>query len=227
MDTLGAALGLPDWKVRVAVQRCDLSLPIASKQQLNTIGDYLVTNMDQPDYWDPFPEGQTHLEVELIGAAAGTEHAVERDRVLQRFQAQGAPAPAVSLKRIQDIPFWQRYAAQREHLRLKRGNANERGGPDTGCDHLYHGAKQNVQAVIATGPMARFSVQAGGHQGTWTHEQASYSCGSFAPTRQVFACRGAVGTPGGDRSFDCFTNGAGVFVFWVDSSIYTEYLIQW
>jgi hypothetical protein len=103
-----------------------------------------------PLYWDAFPEGQVHLEVELIGAAAGTELAVERDRVLQRFQAQGAPSVAVSLKRIQDIPFWQRYAAHREHLRLKRGNANERGAPETGCNHLYHGAKQNVQAVIDT-----------------------------------------------------------------------------
>ena len=181
-----------------------------------------------PLYWDAFPEGQVHLEVELIGAAAGTELAVERDRVLQRFQAQGAPSVAVSLKRIQDIPFWQRYAAHREHLRLKRGNANERGAPETGCNHLYHGAKQNVQAVIDTGPMARFSRQGGGHPGTWTHEQASYSCGNgFAPTRQVFACRASVGTAGADRSCDCFGNGGGVFVFWVDSAIYTEYLIQW
>ena len=131
----------------------------------------------------------------------------------------------------------QRYAAEREIVRNRprnAGNANERGTPiadqnGPAYNHLYHGAKGNVQAVLDTGPMARFSVPAGGHQGTWTCENASYSCSpGYAPTKQVFACRAVLGTPGNDRTFDCHGQpGQPVFVFWSDSAVYTEYLFQW
>eukprot|EP01043_Picozoa_sp_COSAG02_P000148 COSAG02_NODE_2_length_75708_cov_87.013953_51_plen_204_part_00 len=68
--------------------------------------------------------------------------------------------------------------------------------PDRGPDnHLYHGAKGNVQAVLDTCPMARFSVAAGQHQGTWMCEDASYSCTQgYAPTHQVFVCRAVPST---------------------------------
>jgi hypothetical protein len=58
----------------------------------------------------------------------------------------------------------------------ERSNANERGtlvadqnGPAS--NHLCNGAKSNVQTVVDTGAMARFSVPAIGHQGAWTCEK--------------------------------------------------------
>jgi len=65
-----------------------------------------------PDYWDPFPAGQSHHEVELVGSTEAAKVA-ERDRVIQRFIQQGiAPAGGaagvLSLKRIQDIHLWHR-----------------------------------------------------------------------------------------------------------------------
>eukprot|EP01046_Picozoa_sp_COSAG06_P038496 COSAG06_NODE_4447_length_4255_cov_2.954764_2_plen_428_part_00 len=190
-----------------------------------------------PDYWADFPEGEDQLQFELVGREE-PELVTERERMIARIIEKDAPFAAeavISLKRIQNKQLWQRYAAEREILRKKprnAGNANERGTPvednnGPACNHLYHGAKGNVQAVLESGPMARFSVKAGGHQGTWTHEQASYSCGSFSTTKQVFACRAVLGTPGNDKTFDCHGQGGPVYVFWNDSAVYTEYLFEW
>ena len=200
----------------------------------NAAADHLA----YPDYWAEFPEGEDQLLVELFGRQE-PELVAERERLIARLIQQGAPFAAeavISVQRVQNKAFWQRYAAEREILRKRRGNANERGTPVADqngpvCNHLYHGAKGNVQAVLDTGPMARYSVQAGGHQGTWTCEQASYSCSAgYAPTKQVFACRAVLGTPGADRTFDCHHQVQGqsaVYVFWADSAVYTEYLFQW
>ena len=91
---------------------------------------------------------------------------------------------------------------------------------------LHHGAKGNVDAILERGVMAAYSVAAGGAPGTWTHEQASYSAGYDGGEKRMFLCRALLGTPGADRSFDCFNNGP-VYVFWENSQVYTEYLIQW
>ena len=98
---------------------------------------------------------------------------------------------------------------------------------ETGCNHLHHGAKGNIQDILDRGVMAAYSVAAGGAPGTWTHELASYSCGYDGGEKRIFLCRALLGTPGSDRSFDCFQNGGGVFVFWENAQVYTEYLIQW
>lgn len=203
--------------------------------------DPTLKHLAYPEYWVEFPDGQDHLLVELVGRQE-PELVDERERLIARIVAQRAPFTAdavVSVQRVQNKQYWQRYAAEREILRKRQhngGNPNERGTPvadqnGPACNHLYHGAKGNVQAVLDTGPMARFSVAAEGGQGTWTCEDASYSCRrSYAPTREVFACRAVLGTPGADRTFDCHHHMQGespVYVFWTDSAVYTEYLFRW
>jgi hypothetical protein len=219
---------------QVAAQNAAEKEELQEAARRNAAADHLA----YPDYWAEFPEGQDQLLVELVGRQE-PELVAERERLIARIIQQGAPFAAeavVSLQRVQNKTLWQRYAAEREILQKRRGNANERGTPvadqnGPASNHLYHGAKGNVQAVLDQGPMARYSVQAGGHQGTWTCEQASYSCGpGYAPTKQVFACRAVLGTPGADRSFDCHHQVQGqsaVYVFWTDSAVYTEYLFRW
>lgn len=88
------ALGLPDWKVRVAVNRCGRSLPLASKQDLRIVGDFLVTNMDQPDsFWAD--DGSVPAGMHGGGAAAGgVEEGVPPGSHPTGRCAHGAACPA-------------------------------------------------------------------------------------------------------------------------------------
>jgi len=161
--------------------------------------------------------------------------------VVNHFIAGGVPitsARVVSLIRVQDLPLWRRYAAQRNLVARKAtnaGSANEQ--------LLFHGPRANTDAILRDGFVAQYGRSR--PFGIWTHMSSAYSGGNFADAnppgggRRVFICRAAIGTPGQDNGSgrsanevqpgvlaDCHRNG-GIHVFYVDAQVYPEYLLHW
>ena len=186
----------------VAALRAENEQLLRRQQQQQHEAGAAAAGLAPPDYWEEIPAGETHLEVELAGAPAGSAHALEYERVVQLFCAggmAGARGGVVSLRRIQNLPQWQRYAAQRQIVAGKPSNAGTHGANER---YLFHGPKNNTAAIIANGFLGQYGTSR--PFGTWTTESSQYSAGSFADThapgggRRIFICKACVGTPGSD-----------------------------
>jgi len=150
-----------------------------------------------PNNWDTFPLGENQILVELKGKSGALKG--EYQRILDLFIKGGiSPSEVISLKRIQNLSLWQRYAAQRDMVASKdvnKGDPNEQ--------FVFHGSKSttNTTSILTTGFLGQYGCSK--PFGTWTHTSSSYSGGSFAEvlpdgSRRIFICRAAIGTPGID-----------------------------
>ena len=199
-----------------------------------------IDKIAQPKYWATFPQNIDHIEIELVDTK-NKLFVDECNKICNFFHEGGVSSTKIiSLKRIQSSNLWQRYAAQRNVIAQKscnQGNPNER--------YVFHGTRncKNTESILKNGFLGQHGQSK--PYGTWTHDSSAYSGGSFAEvmqdgSRRIFICRAAIGTAGIDDGSgrrpkilptgelaDCHSGGGGVHVFYVDSQLYAEYLIQW